>query len=36
MRYAKEVEFLQLTQEDNLVDEYAKRFKHLGSFYATG
>jgi len=33
VRYAKEVEFLQLTQGDNSVAEYAERFKHLGRFY---
>jgi len=27
------VEFLQLTQGNKLVAEYAKRFKHLGRFY---
>jgi len=33
VRYAKEVEFLQLTQGDKSVAEYAERFKHLGRFY---
>ena len=33
MRYAKEVGFLQLTQGDKLVVEYAERFKLLGRFY---
>ena len=33
MRYAKEVEFLQLTQGNKSVAEYAERFKHLGRFY---
>jgi len=33
MRYAKEVKFLQLTQGDKSVAEYAERFKHLGHFY---
>ncbi|XP_027905619.1 uncharacterized protein LOC114165154 [Vigna unguiculata] len=31
--YAKEVEFLQLTQGGKMVTEYAERFKHLGCFY---
>jgi len=33
VRYAKEVEFLQLTQGNKSVAEYAERFKHLGRFY---
>jgi len=33
VRYAKEVGFLQLTQGDKLVVEYAERFKLLGRFY---
>jgi len=33
VRYAKEVEFLQLVQGDKSVAEYAERFKHLGRFY---
>ncbi|XP_027927836.1 uncharacterized protein LOC114184725 [Vigna unguiculata] len=33
VRYAKEVEFLQLTQGNKSVVEYAERFKHLGCFY---
>jgi len=31
--YAKEVEFLQLTQGGKTVAEYAERFKHLSHFY---
>ena len=33
IRYAKEVEFLQLTQGRKTVMEYAERFKHLIRFY---
>ena len=33
IRYAKEVEFLQLTQGGKTVAEYAERFKHLSRFY---
>ncbi|XP_027905839.1 uncharacterized protein LOC114165399, partial [Vigna unguiculata] len=33
IRYAKEVEFLQLTQGGKTVTEYADRFKHLSRFY---
>ena len=33
VRYAKEVEFLQLTQGNKSVTEYTERFKHLGRFY---
>ena len=33
VRYAKELEFLQLTQGNKSVAEYAERFKHLGRFY---
>ncbi|XP_027941229.1 uncharacterized protein LOC114195030 [Vigna unguiculata] len=33
MRYAKEVEFLQLTLESKSVAEYAEKFKHLSCFY---
>jgi len=33
VRYAKEVEFLQLTQEGKFVTEYAEKFKHLSRFY---
>jgi len=33
VRYAKEIEFLQLTQGDKSMVEYAERFKHLGCFY---
>ncbi|XP_027931804.1 uncharacterized protein LOC114187692 [Vigna unguiculata] len=33
VRYAKEVKFLQLTQGNKSVAEYAERFKHLGRFY---
>ena len=33
VRYAKEVEFLQLTQGNKSVAKYAERFKHLGRFY---
>jgi len=33
IRYAKEVEFLQLTQGGKTVTEYAERFKHLSRFY---
>jgi len=32
VRYAKEVEFLQLMRGDMSVSEYAERFKHLGIF----
>jgi len=33
VRYAKEVEFLQLTQGTKFVADYAERFKHLSRFY---
>ncbi|XP_052732468.1 uncharacterized protein LOC128196258 [Vigna angularis] len=33
VRYAKEVEFLQLVQSNKLVAEYADKFKQLGRFY---
>jgi len=33
IQYAKEVEFLQLTQGGKTVTEYAERFKHLNHFY---
>jgi len=33
VRYAKEVEFLQLVQRDKSVAEYVERFKHPGRFY---
>ena len=33
IRYAKEVEFLQLAQGRKIVTEYAERFKHLSRFY---
>ncbi|XP_027916023.1 uncharacterized protein LOC114175464 [Vigna unguiculata] len=33
VRYAKEVEFLQLTQGEMSVSEYAEKFKHLGRFH---
>ena len=33
VKYAKEVEFLQLTQGSQFVAEYAKKFKHLSRFY---
>ena len=33
VRYAKEVEFLQLTQGGKSVTEYAEKFKHLSYFY---
>ncbi|XP_027932767.1 uncharacterized protein LOC114188377 [Vigna unguiculata] len=33
IRYAKEVEFLQLTQGGKIVTDYAERFKHLSRFY---
>ena len=33
IRYAKEVEFLQLTQGGKTVTEYAERFNHLSRFY---
>ena len=33
MRYAKEVEFLHLTQEGKSMTEYAEKFKHLSRFY---
>ncbi|XP_027912926.1 uncharacterized protein LOC114172953 [Vigna unguiculata] len=33
VRYAKEVEFLQLTQGNRSVAEYTEQFKHLGRFY---
>jgi len=33
VRYAKEVEFLQLTQGTKFVAEYVERFKHLSRFY---
>ena len=33
VRYAKEVEFLQLTQGGKTVTDYAEKFKHLSRFY---
>jgi len=33
VRYAKEVEFLQLTQGGKSVADYAEKFKHLSRFY---
>ena len=33
VRYANEVEFLQLTQEGKSVADYAEKFKHLNRFY---
>ena len=33
IKYAKEVEFLQLTQGSKSVAEYAEKFKHLSHFY---
>ena len=33
VRYAKEVEFLQLTQGGKSVADYAEKFKHLSCFY---
>jgi len=33
VRYAKEVEFLQLTQGGKSVADYAEKFKHLNRFY---
>jgi len=33
VRYAKEVEFLQLTQGGKLVTKYTEKFKHLSRFY---
>jgi len=33
VRYAKEVEFLQLTQASKTVADYAEKFKHLNCFY---
>jgi len=33
IRYAKEVEFLQLTQGGKSVTEYDEKFKHLSRFY---
>jgi len=33
VKYAKEVEFLQLTQGSKSVTEYAEKFKHLSRFY---
>jgi len=33
IKYAKEVEFLQLTQGSKYVAEYAEKFKHLSRFY---
>ena len=33
VRYAKEVEFLQLMQGEMSVSEYAEKFKHLGRFH---
>ena len=33
MRYANEVEFLQLTQGNKSVAEYVEKFQHLGCFY---
>jgi len=32
-RFAKEVEFLKLEQEEMLVNAYASRFEYLGKFY---
>jgi len=34
VKYAKEVEFLQLTQGNGSMTDYAKKFKHLSRFYA--
>ena len=36
VRYAKEVEFLQLMQGDMSVSEYAEKFKHLGRKFENG
>jgi len=33
VRYAKEIEFIQLEQENLSLTEYATRFKHLARFY---
>jgi len=33
VKYAKEVEFLQLTQGSKSMAEYAKKFKYLSRFY---
>jgi len=33
VRYAKEIEFIQLEQGNLPVTEYATRFKHLARFY---
>jgi len=33
VKYAKEVEFLQLTQGNKSVAEYVENFKHLSHFY---
>ena len=33
VKYAKEVEFLQLTQGNKFVAEYAEKFKYLSRFY---
>jgi len=33
VRYAKEVEFLQLTQGNKTMANYAEKFKHLSRFY---
>jgi len=33
VRYAKEVEFLQLTQGGKSIADYAEKFKHLNRFY---
>jgi len=33
VRYAKEMDFLQLMQGEMLVLEYAEKFKHLGRFH---
>jgi len=33
VKYAKEVEFLQLTQGNKSVAKYVEKFKHLGRFY---
>ena len=33
VRYAKEIEFMQLEQRNLSVTEYATRFKHLARFY---
>ena len=33
VKYAKEIEFMQLEQENLSVTEYATKFKHLARFY---